>query len=148
MFVDCELVRVRATVVANSDGLTTPDEFCAAEAEMFPSSKRQLSGPAIACAVPSFHRLNCKPISQVNAAPLDWLCERITKFVVAGNLNLQFCEVGAKSLDVSETAEMQTGQVGRAGHLRASLSHSSSVLTGLWRFRRSLWCSANSRLTG
>src|ERR1043166_3379134 len=68
MFVDSELVGVRATVVRDRDGLTTPDEFCAAEAEMFPPSKRQLSGPAAGCAVPSFHRLDCEAISEMDAA--------------------------------------------------------------------------------
>src|ERR1051326_80372 len=106
MFVDSELVGVRASVVTDGDGLPTPDEFCAAEAEMFPPSKRQLSGPAAGCAVPSFHRLDCEAISEMDAAPRECLCERITQFVVAWNLNWELCEERAKALNIPQTAEV------------------------------------------
>jgi len=102
---------------------------------MFPPSKRQLSGPAAGCAVPSFHRLDCEAISEMDATPVEWLCERITQFAVAWNLNLELCEVRAKALDISQTAEVQTGQVGQTAHVRASLSHSRLILTGPFRFR-------------
>jgi hypothetical protein len=50
--------------------------------------------------------LYCEAISEMDAAPVEWLCERITQFVVAWNLNLELCEVRAKALDISQSAEV------------------------------------------
>ena len=64
-FGDQQLVRARASVVADGDRFATPDQLGAALAEMPPAPARQLARLAIRRAVPALHRQarrsDCRP---------------------------------------------------------------------------------------
>ena len=76
VLVDQQLIRVRAPLVTHGHGLASPDQLCAAGAEVFPTSDSGVSGSAINRAIPAFHRMNAKAVTDLLTIKRDWLSER------------------------------------------------------------------------
>ncbi|OQA40206.1 MAG: hypothetical protein BWY52_02927 [Chloroflexi bacterium ADurb.Bin325] len=66
-FVDEQLVRVCAAIVAHGHRLAAEDELCAAPPETAPAPQRQLGGRAVRGAVPPLHRQHREPVADGEA---------------------------------------------------------------------------------
>src|SRR5690606_8900671 len=75
-FADQQLVRARTPVVPDGRGFTAPDELRSAQAEALPAAPRVFAGPAVARAVPAFHRQHAEPVADAHTVDIDWLGER------------------------------------------------------------------------
>ena len=62
------LSRVRATVLLYGRGLATPNQFGATQAEMTPAPERPFGWSAVDFGVPTLHRLNAKPVADLQSA--------------------------------------------------------------------------------
>jgi hypothetical protein len=74
--IEHQLVRIGATVVANGDGFTTPNQLRAALAEVLPAPDGQLARLALAGAVPPFHGKHTEAIAEADTADLKRFSER------------------------------------------------------------------------
>src|SRR5690606_32152994 len=70
-FADQQLVRARTPVVPDGRGFTAPDELRSAQAEALPATPRVFAGPAVARAVPAFHRQHAEPVADAHAVDID-----------------------------------------------------------------------------
>src|SRR5262245_45966304 len=61
-----QLIRIGASFVKHGDRLATPDQLCAAPAEVPPSSEREIAGAPVERTIPTFHRMNREPVPDGN----------------------------------------------------------------------------------
>src|SRR5688572_16280098 len=59
------LVRVGPSIGLDGGGFASPDELCAAQAEVSPAAERVRRRGAISIGVPAFHRMDAPAIAQV-----------------------------------------------------------------------------------
>src|SRR6266550_5329404 len=75
MWANCELIRIRASLVANCNCLTAPNQFCTTRAKVSPTAKRRFRWPSIDSPVPTFHWVNGKSVAECDIASAQRLCE-------------------------------------------------------------------------
>src|SRR6516162_8462169 len=66
-----QLIRIRAPFVGNRNGLSSPNEFCAASSEFSPSLLGVLARIPIPLPIPSFHWLNGNPVADPDASAVE-----------------------------------------------------------------------------
>ena len=94
--------------MADRDGFASPDQLRAADAEVPPSSARQVGRLAVLRAVPPFHRQDAEAIADAHAIDLNRLREgaRRVDGVVKLKCDLRTFEVGASAAAVFSDATL------------------------------------------
>src|SRR5215831_7132902 len=105
-----KLIRIRASIVTDSDCLSTPDQLRPAEAEIAPALKGEIAGASVRSPVPAFHRLDGEAVSDLEAAgskrPAERRLRSGTQFAIAGNCNVVLPEMGLKSVNTPEASDV------------------------------------------
>ena len=70
------LMRARSTVFLNGRRLATPNQLCAASAELPPTPKGQFRRRSVAVRVPAFHRVDAPAVADFQTAHLERFRER------------------------------------------------------------------------
>ena len=134
------LIWVRAAIGPDRGGLTTPDEFCSAEAEVMPAAKRVRAGSSVAARVPTFHRMNAPTIADGQAGDVDWLRKWRTfgcrqDFVVNRQRKAQLVQPAAERGDVFQLSDFGiSSMIGQCWRERSEVRGRGSGGEGLRRF--------------
>src|SRR5262245_16457369 len=76
MFGDEQLIRISPSFPANRYRFASPYQLCSTCSETLPAAHRQFGGPAVGCAVPAFHRVDCEAIADAETVRFDRLSKR------------------------------------------------------------------------
>src|SRR5262249_28321627 len=120
-----QLMRVGPAFVQDRNGFRTPYQLCAAHSKLLPSHKRQLTRTSVGLGVPTFHRLDRESISYAAAVhddkPRERRCVSALDAIVEGNRQAAFLQMTAKSLRISNAADVQ----------EACTAHSSTAVSNV-----------------
>src|ERR1051325_7360861 len=110
VLIDQQLIRISATVLPYCNSLTAPNEFCSAASEVPPPSIRQFGRHSIARAIPTFHRMDGKSISDCESVQARGRGERRgshNNLIIAGDSNFVVLKVALKGVDSMNTANVK-----------------------------------------
>ena len=119
LLVDEQLIRIRPPVVTHSHRLAAPNQLRATGAKVFPAAEGGISRSAIRRAVPAFHWLNTKPVTNLPAVEVQRLSQWTLTALIRSRRRKEWLvpQAGDMGLKILNTAEAANWWIGSFSHL-------------------------------